>query len=342
VDGRHLAAALAGGYDPRSMQPASRLVRLLTVALVMWVAGCALLSPSPTPSPTPELTPTPRPTPRPTPIFTPTPAPTPTPVPLNSALLDRRITVLFAGSDSTPVRVANGYGPLTDSMVVASISADHSQLTMVALPRDATDIPLGNGAIWHLKANAIRFSYGMDGLAASLESTYGVPIDYWIELNMPEFPRLVDALGGLWIDVPYAINDSQIGLSIEPGWQRINGATALAYARSRYTDSDYARAGRQMQLIAALAHRIFLLDEEFDLGAMLALLTTLQTNAPLTDLPTLLQVVGDAADANVSATVLSPPRFALYAGIEPGTNRGYVMIANVAEMRAYVSSLMGN
>jgi hypothetical protein len=97
-----------------------------------------------------------------------------------------------------------------------------------------------------------------------------------------------------------------------------------------------------MQLIAALAHRIFLLDEEFDLGAMLALLTTLQTNAPLTDLPTLLQVVGDGADAQVSATVLSPPRFALYAGIEPGTNRGYVMIANVPEMRAYVQSLMGN
>jgi hypothetical protein len=97
-----------------------------------------------------------------------------------------------------------------------------------------------------------------------------------------------------------------------------------------------------MQLIAALAHRISLMDDEFDLGAMLALLTTLQTNAPLTDLPTLLQVVGDAADANVSATVLSPPRFALYAGIEPGTSRGWVMIANVAEMRAYVRSLMGN
>jgi len=75
---------------------------------------------------------------------------------------------------------------------------------------------------------------------------------------------------------------------------------------------------------------------------MLALLTTLRTNAPLADLPTLLQVVGDGADANVSATVLSPPRFALYTGVEPGSSRGWVMIANVAEMRAYVRSLMGN
>jgi hypothetical protein len=40
--------------------------------------------------------------------------------------------------------------------------------------------------------------------------------------------------------------------------------------------------------------------------------------------------------------VLSPPSFSLYTGIEPGTSRGWVMIANVAEMRAYVQSLMGN
>ena len=227
-------------------------------------------------------------------------------------------------------------------MVVASVSADHTQLAMVALPRDVVDLPLGNGSVWQLKANAIRFSYGMEGLQNALSATYGVPIDYWIEMNMPDFPRLVDAVGGLWINNPYPISDGQIEFSINAGWQRIDGQQALAYSRSRYTDSDYARAGRQMQLLAALAHRISLLDEEFDLEAMLALLTTLRTNAPLTDLPTLLQVVGDAADANVTATVLEPPQFSLFTGIESGTGRGYVQVANVGEMRAYVQSLMGN
>ncbi len=262
---------------------------LLVLALTLGVVGCTLFAAAESPTPTPEPTPTPRPTPRPTPIFTPTPAPTPTPVPLNASLLNRRITVLFAGSDSTPDRVANGYGPLTDSMVVASVNADHTQLSMVALPRDVVDLPLGNGAIWRLKANAIRFSYGMDGLRDALSATYGVPIDYWIEINMPDFPRLVDAVGGLWINVPYAINDGQIGFSIQPGWQRINGTRPSHTSRSRYTDSDYARAGRQMQLLAALARRISLLDEEFDLETLLALLTTMRTNAPLTDLPTLLR-----------------------------------------------------
>lgn len=338
ADARGLARASAGRYDPPSMLRAPRFVTLLGLVLLVGVMGCTP-TPSPTPEPTP--TPTPSPTPRPTPAPTPTPKPTPTPVVINQALLSQQITVLIAGNDSTPDRVANGYGPLTDAMIVASVSSDHSQLTMVALPRDTVDIPLGNGSIWHLKANAIMFSYGMDGLEASLEQTYGVAIDYWIEIQMLDFPRLVDALGGLWINVPYGISDSQIDFSINPGWQRIDGATALSYSRSRYTDSEYARAGRQMQLLTALAHRISLIGGDLDLGQLLALLTTLRTNAPLSDLPTLLQVVGDAADANVSATVLSPPRFALYAGVEPGSSRGWVMVANVAEMRAYVRAVMG-
>jgi LCP family protein required for cell wall assembly len=332
-------------YDPPSMAPRpprSTRLRLLTLGLTLALGGCALFSPSPTPEPTPDPTPTAEPTPRPTPNFSPTPIPTATPGPLNPALVGRRITVLFAVNDSTPDRVANGHGALTDSMVVASVSADRTRLAMVALPRDVVDIPLGNGATWRLKANAIRFSYGMEGLQRALSATYGVPIDFWIELNMLDFPGLVDALGGLWINVPYAIHDRVIALSIEAGWQRIDGVTALKYARSRFTDDDYARAGRQMQLLVALASRISLLDEQFDLPAILALLTTLRTNAPLTDLPTLLEIVAQSSQAQLTATVLQPPRFALFTGIEPGTNRGYVQIANVGQMRAYVQSLMAN
>jgi LCP family protein required for cell wall assembly len=315
---------------------------LFALSVVILLGGCALLSPSPSPTATPRPTPTPVPTPRATPNFTPTPVPTPTPAPINTGLLNRRITVLFAGSDSTPARVQNGYGPLTDAMIVASISADHTQLAMVALPRDVVDLPLGNGVTWRLKANAIRFSYGMEGLERSLETTYGVPIDYWVEMNMPDFPLLVDALGGLWVNVPRSLNDPHAGLNITAGAQRINGATALAYSRSRHIDSDYGRAGRQMELIAALARRLRNLGDRFDPVAIMTLLTTLRTNVPPADLLTLLQIVGAGADAQVTATVLAPPRFSLFTGIEPGTNRGYVQIANVGQMRAYVQSIMGN
>lgn len=329
-------------YDPPSMPSRPAPFRLLAVCLILALGGCALFSPSPTPSPTPDPTPTPEPTPRATPGFTPTPMPTPSPAPINTSLLNRRITVLFAGSDSTPARVRNGYGPLTDAMIVVSISADHTQLSMVALPRDVVDVPLGNGATWRLKANGIRHSYGMEGLERALETTYGIPIDYWVELNMPDFPRLVDALGGLWVDVPRALVDREAGLNIAAGAQRINGTTALAYTRARHVDSDYGRAARQMQLISALASRVANLGDRFDIVALMALLTTLRTNAPPTDLPALFQVVAASKEAQVTATVLAPPRFSLFTGIEPGTGRGYIQVANVGQMRAYVQSLMGN
>ena len=323
-----------------SLRPAA--LRALTIIVSITVAGCALLSPSPSPSTTPVPTSVPSPTPRPTPIFTATPAPSPTPVLLHSDTFNRRLTVLFIGTDSTPARVNNGYGPLTDSMIVVSIDPTHTHLSMVALPRDTVDIPLGNGSTWRLKANAIYNSYGADGLERALEATYGVPIDYWVKIDMPDFPRLVDALGGVWVDVPYAIHDSQAGLNIGAGAQRINGATALAYARARHQDSDYARQGRQMELLAAVAHRISLLDERLSIDTLLTLLTTMKTNAPLDDLPTMFKVVAYGADADLTATVLTPPRFALFTGIEPGGGRGWVMIANVPAMRSYVRSLMGN
>ena len=74
----------------------------------------------------------------------------------------------------------------------------------------------------------------------------------------------------------------------------------------------------------------------------MALLTTLHTDIPMADVPSLLKVVDAAANADVITTVLAPPQFALYSGLEPGTNRGYVMIANVPAMRYYVQSVMGD
>ena len=97
-----------------------------------------------------------------------------------------------------------------------------------------------------------------------------------------------------------------------------------------------------MQLLQALASRISLLDEEFDLEAILALLTTLRTNAPLTDLPTLLQVVGAAANASVSATVLAPRASRSTRASSRGPDGAHVHVANVPEMRGYVQSVMGN
>ena len=99
---------------------------------------------------------------------TPAAVATATPIPLDQALLSRRVTFLLIGTDQNAGRKAAGETPLTDAMVVLSISADHKRLTMVSVPRDTVDVPLPNGQTWHNKLNALYERDGVDTLRDAL------------------------------------------------------------------------------------------------------------------------------------------------------------------------------
>jgi LCP family protein required for cell wall assembly len=292
-----------------------------------------------TPSPTPEPTPSPRPTPEPTPTPSPTPVPTPTPIPLNDALLHSRITVLFAGLDANDDRRTRATSFNTDAIVVASIDGAHSQISTVALPRDTVNLPLANGLTYTGKVNSIYASYGIEGLRGAMEATYQIDIDYYVVLDMSDFGRLITALDGVQVDVPTRMIDGKIGLDLQPGTQTLNGNDALRYVRTR-VDTDYGRAGRQQQLVIALVRELLNPPEDIDLLALAGSLGSLETDLPLQDLPTLLEIGRQGITADIVSQTLRPPRFALFEGIEDGP-RGWIMIPNLSEMRAYVHAVMG-
>ena len=298
----------------------------------------AVATPSPTPEPTPSPSPTPSPEPTPTP--SPTPVPTPTPIPLNEALLHQRITVLFAGLDANDDRRTRATSFNTDAIVVASIDGAHSQVSTVALPRDTVNLPLANGLLYTGKVNSLYASYGIEGLRGALEATYQIDIDYYVLLDMSDFGRLVTALDGVQVDVPTRMIDYKIGLDLQPGTQILNGNDALRYVRTR-VDTDYGRAGRQQQLAIALVRELLNPPDDVDLLALAGSLGSLETDLPLEDLPTLLEVGRRSISAEIVSQTLQPPRFALFEGIEEGP-RGWVMIPNLAEMRAYVNAVMGD
>ena len=326
-----------------------RLVAVGAVVLALIAGGLlfavtrpepvAVATPSPTPSPTPEPTPTPSPTPRPTPTPTPTPVPTPTPIPLDQALLNQRITILFAGLDANDDRRTRASSFNTDAIVVASIDAAHRQVSTVALPRDTVNIPLANGLLYTGKVNSLYASYGIEGLRGALEATYGIDIDYYVLLDMSDFGRVITALGGVQVDVPTRMIDGKIGLDLQPGTQRLNGNAALSYVRTR-VDTDYGRAGRQQQLVIALTRELIDPEQPVDLLALANSLRSLETDLPLDKLPTLLEIGRRSINAEIVSQTLRPPRFALFEGIENGP-RGWVMIPNLAEIRAYTQAVMG-
>jgi LCP family protein required for cell wall assembly len=301
-------------------------VRFRIIAAAFLLAGCATASPSPSPSI--EVTPSP----------SPTVEPSPTPVPLDQAMLARRFTVLVAGADTDRSRRAEGVAEVnTDALMVVSVSADKSRIAIMSLPRDAVDIPMADGSIYHGKVNFIEQQFGIETLRSAMATLLGVSIDRYIRVDMDDFTWLVDAVDGIDVEVKTQISDAGVNLFLDPGPAHLDGAQALSFSRTR-VDSDYGRAARQQQVIVALARKW--LDP--GLGAMLQtarLLGSLETDISAREVPTLLEIGRRSASAEVTGIVLEPPRFSLFVGFEPNSPRGWVMIPDVAEIQAYARSV---
>jgi LCP family protein required for cell wall assembly len=298
------------------------------VPIITLVAACSTASPTPSPT----LTPTP------TAMPTPTLTPSPTPIPLDQAMLARRFTVLVAGADTSTARRAGGLTDWnTDALMVISVSADKSRITMMSLPRDTVDIPMPDGSIYHRKVNSIAQHLGMEALRGAMAKLLGVPIDRYIRVDMDDFTRIVDAVGGIDVEVKTRIFDPHVHLNLFPGPTHLTGVQALSFSRSRNADSDYARAARQQQVILALVRK-WLAPSMGSLIAGLGAMSSLQTDIGLAELPTLLEIGRRSASASVTAIVLKPPRFSIFVGFEPNSIRGWVMIPDIPAIRAYAKS----
>jgi LCP family protein required for cell wall assembly len=295
---------------------------------------------SPTPTPALTSTPTLEPTPSETPALT--PVPTPTPNPLDADLLDHRFTVLVVGEDVSAARRARGYiGDNTDAMMVVSVSPMQHSVAMVSLPRDTVNIPLPNGQLWTGKVNAIANSYGVDTLRQAIADLLNINIKYYVKVNMDDFVDLVNAVGGISVNVKTVVQEPRWNLYLTPGRAHLDGVTALHYARARHFDSDYARAARQQQVIHALALKYTNRQTDVNVVRLLRTLAGLETNLPLNELPTLVALARRAARADYATQVLMPPQFAIAWG-DQGDGRGWVMIPNVDAMRKQVRTMFGN
>ncbi|MCC5577058.1 LCP family protein [Microtetraspora sp. AC03309] len=144
-------------------------------------------------------------------------------------------------------------GQRTDTMMVIHLSEDHRKVTVVSLPRDTwTEIP-GQGM--H-KINS-AYQYGGAKLAVrAVQQATGLKINHYVEVNVLGFIDVVESLGGVTVCTPVPINDPKTKLDLQSGTYNLNGADALAYARTRATArSDLDRIDRQQQVISALMQK---------------------------------------------------------------------------------------
>ncbi|NJD29890.1 MAG: LytR family transcriptional regulator, partial [Chloroflexi bacterium] len=246
---------------------------------------------------------------------------------LGEAGFERRLNVLLVGVDSTPRRPAT----LTDTMIVVSIDPVGRSVTMVSLPRDSINVPLGNGDVFAPKLNSLMsyaerhpeiFPQGpMRALEDAAGALLGIPIQHYVKIDFSGFVKLVDAVGGVDVNVKNGfedptyggrgIPDGKRGWKVEAGLQHFVGWEALAYARSRKAlgESDFTRAARQQEIIVALRKK--LLDGGGVVTNLPALLDAVgdlvETDIPRGQLPALAALADDLSDATIVSVVLSRP-----------------------------------
>ena len=169
-------------------------------------------------------------------------------------------TILLMGIDSTAEvleknAIANG-----DTLILMTFNPKTLNATMLSIPRDSY-VPI---ACWSNKAeNKITHAagYGTDCMMNTISEYFGVKIDYYAKINFKGLVKLVDAVGGVEIDVKQRLctDDSNRGetVCIEPGYQTLHGEQALVYARNRYdlVDGDFGRNKHQQEIVMAIANK---------------------------------------------------------------------------------------
>lgn len=173
--------------------------------------------------------------------------------------------MLLIGVDKSEARSSSGTfdGTFrTDSMILARIDPKEKEVTLVSVPRDTRVTLEGHG---EQKINA-AYAFGGASLAVDTVSELaGVPISHYAEIDFDGFKAVVDALGGVDVNVPMEINDSRAGGHVSAGQQTLNGEQALILCRSRhayddYGDGDALRAANQRMVLSAIMKKLMSSD----------------------------------------------------------------------------------
>ena len=254
-----------------------------------------------------------------------------------TSLLDvvakNRINILVLGVDERADDVGR-----SDTSFVVTLDMEAKKITVLSIPRDSRVKIAGHG--WDKFNHAFAFG-GLPLSKSTAENLLGVSIQYTVTIDFKGFMRMIDALGGITIDVekrmrysdPYD-DDGGLVIDLYPGVQRLSGKEAIKYVRYRDEEGDIGRVARQQKFLKALLKelaspqtvvRLPELAKEF-YGAV-------KTDMPLSKILKLLPAVQEAASSGLAtATVPGAPLWIKEVSYwQP----------NIAELRLKVAQIQG-
>lgn len=269
--------------------------------------------------------------------------------------LKGRYNILLLGADSGADRM----GLRPDSLNLVSIDADTGVPVMVSLPRNLQNVPFPEDSPMHTVypygyncgteclLNAVHTAAagrtdlypdskdpGLDATIDAVEGVTGLKVNYYVLVNMKGFSSLVDAVGGIEMDVstPIAMfgqEDAWKQTYIQPGKQRLNGNEALWYGRSRVQSDDYTRMGRQKCLMQAMLQQLSPQKVVLNAGKIASSSAEmLSTNIPASELGAFGDLALKAKDQKIATLSVVPPT---YSTVTPDFDQ---IRADVAELVA--------
>ncbi len=183
----------------------------------------------------------------------------------------RPVNVLVMGSDSREgensfIGGGTETGAKSDTTLVVHLAADRSWATAVSIPRDSmVEVPdcidPATGAVSPGSRRIFNDAFTTGGPACTLktvESLTGVRIDDWVVVDFTGFTEVVDALGTVPICLAKPVNDTKHNIHLPAGRSDVDGQTALAYVRERYTlgdGSDLGRIERQQAFLSSVLQK---------------------------------------------------------------------------------------
>jgi polyisoprenyl-teichoic acid--peptidoglycan teichoic acid transferase len=155
------------------------------------------------------------------------------------------MNLLLLGSDA---RASLGKTGRSDSIILVHVDSEKNFLSMLSIPRDLYVSIAGH------PPNRINAAYTFGGpalLIRTIQSTFGVDLDHYIEVDFNAFRQITDTVGGVYVDIDRTYDDQSI--QFDPGYQLLDGTKALDFVRTRHdSNTDFGRMERQQRFIQAV------------------------------------------------------------------------------------------
>jgi LCP family protein required for cell wall assembly len=268
-----------------------------------------------------------------------------------------RLNIVLSGADE------QDGGHNTDTLITVSIDPRTNEVVMFTLPRDTVDVPVPPGPARQVFGSVFRGKInqwfasvrnrpdlfpgdaehrGYNGVKAILGELYGLDVRYYVEVNFAGFKKVVDALGGVTVNVQVPVVDDDYPGSkgnrqriyIQAGTQHMSGAEALVYARSRHASSDFDRGARQQRVLVSLRRQTDLARILPSLDALSAAISSsIRTDIPRELVPQLLSLAQRVDARSIRSVIFTPP---FYQQEFLSSPRGYIIVPHVDRIRAAV------